>query len=95
MSKLTSIIDDLVQKAEKDPKYPALAKLGGGLQIVICFDGHKFELILTRKSPGPNMQEMKTVLKHWPWALINNPVIDSGLYGDRWPALHCQISKLF
>ena len=93
MARLSDILDDLLEQADKDPAYLARRELRGGLNVIVCNDKSAYVLILARKGAGPSDEEMGTVLRFWPYALSVKPEVNNAVYGNNWPALQCRIPR--
>lgn len=85
---LTEIIRRNYNAARMNPGTPARETLRGGLRIgvVVTLEdgGEKIGLHLDRTGGvAPSLEEWKTVLRHWPWAVnANQPPARAYLVGE-------------
>lgn len=53
-----------------------------GLRVHVRVNNNQVDLLLSRSAIYPSDAELKTVLKHWPWTVMD-PVIERTEYKDR------------
>lgn len=97
MGKLTEIVSEMLDQADKDPGEEIRRVLGNGLHVVIRSERSAYVMLLARRVTGPAEGEMLTFFNHWPYALPEKPAIENGVWErrglDGWPALQCRIPR--
>jgi hypothetical protein len=66
MAKLTDILQDMIDEAERLDK-PVVRKLGNGLMIGIKADTTNYTITLARDDTYPSAKEWETVFRHFPY----------------------------
>jgi len=66
MGKLTDILQDMIDEAERIDK-PVIRKLGKGLMIGIKASTTNYTVTIARDDAYPSASEWGTIFRHFPW----------------------------
>ena len=66
-SPLTYLIQKLLEQAAQQKHIPVKRTLKSGLEIVLSMDASDVNLIIYRNDTAPSDNELRTLLKYWPY----------------------------